>query len=78
MQLTVDIQYEQLLSIIRHLPPNQIAKIKNDLANTTPTVSVETASSDFKEFLLKGPVMSDEQYNLYKETRKSLNKWRNK
>lgn len=31
MQNTVDISYEQLINFIRHLPANQLAKIKSDL-----------------------------------------------
>ncbi len=30
----------------------------------------------FQKFLLSGPIMSDEQYKLFKEARKHFNKWR--
>ena len=39
---------------------------------------VETKKTEFQEFLLKVPVMSDEQYFAFKENRKALNKWRSK
>ncbi len=76
MQLTVNIQYEQLINIIRHLPANQLAKIKSDLENTI-TVS-ETEKTDLQKFILKGPVMSDNQYEAFKENRKAFNQWRSK
>jgi len=74
MQLTVDIPYEQLIDIIRHLPPKQLAKIKADLRLSVHVNEAETKKTDFQEFLLRGPVMSDEQYAAFKENRKALNK----
>ena len=78
MQLTVDIKYEQLIDIIRHLPANQLARIKSDLENTTFSNGTETDKSEFQKFLLKGPVMSDSQYSAFKENRKAFNQWRSK
>ncbi|MEI6143718.1 MAG: hypothetical protein WCP85_30850 [Mariniphaga sp.] len=78
MQLTVDIPYEQLIDIIRNLPPNQRAKIKADLELSVPVNDVETKKTEFQEFLLKGPVMSDEQYAAFIENRKAFNQWRSK
>ncbi len=74
MQLTVNIPYEQLINILRHLPANQLAKIKSDLKNTL--IISENEKSDFQKFLLNGPVMSDNQYIAFKENRKSFNQWR--
>jgi len=76
MQLTVDIPYEQLIDIIRHLPANQLAKIKSDLENTVAVDKAETGKTDLQEFILKGPVMSDVQYSAFKENRKAFNQWR--
>lgn len=78
MQLTVNIQYEQLIDIIRHLPANQIAKIKADLENSVVISKSEFEKTDFQKFLLQGPVMSDSQYDAYKDNRKALNQWRTK
>jgi len=78
MQLTVDIPYEQLISIIRHLPANQLAKLKSDLEHTVVVNNAETEKTNFQEFLLKGPVMSNDQYSAFKENRKAFNQWRTK
>ena len=78
MQLTLNIQYEQLINIIRHLPANQLAKIKSDLENTVIVTRAETEKKEFQNFILKGPIMSDAQYNTFKENRKAFNKWRTK
>ena len=76
MQLTVDIPYEQLIEIIRHIPPNQRAKIKADLELSSDVNDAAQEKTEFQEFLLKGPVMSDEQYSAFKENRKAFNQWR--
>jgi hypothetical protein len=78
MQLTVDIPYEQLIDIIRHLPASQIEKLKSDLENTVAIDKVENGKTDFQNFILKGPVMTDEQYSTFKENRKAFNQWRSK
>lgn len=78
MQLTVDIKYDQLIDIIRHLPANQLARIKSDLENTVYANGAETDKSEFQEFLLRGPKMSDDQYSIFKENRKVFNQWRSK
>ena len=78
MQLTVEIPYEQLIDIIRHLPPNQRAKIKADLELSADVNDAAQEKTEFQEFLLKGPVMSDEQYSAFKENRKAFNQWRSK
>jgi hypothetical protein len=78
MQNTVDITYEQMINFIRHLPANQLAKVKSELENIVSSDEAETQNTDFRVFLSKGPVMSDAQYAAFKENRKSLNQWRSK
>lgn len=78
MQLTIGIPYEQLIDIIRHLPVNQLAKIKSDLENTVVINKDETGKTELQEFILKGPVMTDVQYSVFKENRKAFNQWRSK
>lgn len=72
MQLTVNIQYNQLISILKNLPANQLAKVKSEIENIE--IVSNTNISEFQNFILEGPVMSDEQYNAFKEHRKSFNK----
>ena len=66
------------MNLIRHLPANQLVKIKSDLENAIAVNKAETGKTDFQEFLLKGPVMSDVQYSAFKENRKAFNQWRSK
>lgn len=76
MQLTVNIKYEQLIDLIKHLPVNQLARIKSDLDLTLAKSKVDIDKSDFQEFLLNGPIMTDDQYSAFKKNRKAFNQWR--
>jgi hypothetical protein len=76
MQLTVNLGYEQIVNLIRQLPANQIEKIKKELTQDYITTKAQTEISEFQQFLLSGPVMSDKQYQDFKENRKQFNIWR--
>lgn len=46
------------------------------MKNKASTKSVESKQYSFTQLLLIGPVMSKEQYKLFKQNRKALNAWR--
>lgn len=75
MELKIEIGFEELLSAIKQLPDNQLAILKQELVKKRET---PVKNSKLKTLLLKGPVMTDEQYKAFKETRKQLNQWRTK
>jgi hypothetical protein len=75
MQLTVDINIEQLIQILRSLPANQREKIKSEL---NKSAIQDKNRNSFQEFLLKGPTMTDSQYEEFLENRKKMNQWRTK
>ena len=76
MQLTVDLPFDQLMNLIKHLPANQIAKLKSELDDAFIDSKAKDEKTEFQKFLLMGPVMSDEQYKQFKENRKRFNQWR--
>ena len=78
MELTVNLGFDQIIGLIRQLPPNQIAKLKAELDDSGLTVTSVSEIKEFQQFLLCGPVMSDEQFNDYKQHRKQFNVWRQK
>jgi len=78
MELKVDIGFDQLLKAINQLPAAKIAQLKAELSTKKTSNKNQAHSSDFQKFLLSGPIMDDHQYNIYKETRSRLNKWRTK
>ena len=76
MQFTIDIRIEQLINTIKKLPANQIEKIKSALNDRIIAEKANSDISEFQKFLLSGPVMTDEQYNQFRENRKTFNSWR--
>ena len=75
MELKVEIGFNELLHAIQQLPESQRAILQDELKKKEQP---KTDITDFQKFLLNGPVMSDEEYKNFKETRKRLNQWRTK
>ena len=78
MELTVNLGYEQIMGLVRQLPANQIAKLKAELNDSYLEVKSEAEIQEFQALLLQGPVMSDEQYMMFKKNRTKFNLWRQK
>jgi hypothetical protein len=51
-----------------------MGKLKNDLNKITK--SKKQPKTDFQKLLLDAPVMDDEEYENYLESRKLFNQWR--
>jgi hypothetical protein len=75
MELKINIGYNEILELIKQLPKTQILQLKTDI-ETAIIEQEKTETTDFQKLLLQGPVMSDEQYAEYLESRKYINKWR--
>ncbi|MFN3555775.1 MAG: hypothetical protein ACK4VN_07420 [Bacteroidales bacterium] len=75
MQISIDINIEQLLVLIRNLPEEQLLKIQHEVSKTLQIKSA-ASKSDYLEMLLEAPTMSKEQYVEYKQNRNRLNQWR--
>jgi len=73
MEVKVHIPFQELLSIVRQLPPSQKARLQNELAKDT---GFAPKKSRLTKLLLDGPVFSEEQINTIQETRNSINQWR--
>jgi len=76
MELKLDLDYPQILSLVRQLPVNQIAKLLVDAQNILEEEKKNENIAAFQTFLLSGPVMSDEQYDSFVENRKMFAQWR--
>jgi len=76
MEITVDIKYEQLLEAIKKLPAAKIKQLRSALDDGFIQQKATEQFSDFQEFLLNGPVMSEEQYQQHQTNRKHFNSWR--
>lgn len=76
MELKVDIPYDQLLTLIKQLPAVKILQLKSDLSDSFIEKKAKLEISDFQNFLLKGPVMTDDQYEQFHKNREQINIWR--
>ena len=73
MEITVDIRYEQLLEAIKKLPAAKIKQLRSVLDDGFIKEKASGELSEFQNFLLRGPVMSSEQYESYLVGRKHFN-----
>jgi hypothetical protein len=76
MELKLNIEYNELLMLIKQLPAAKIAQLKSDLNSTFKDKSSGNESSEFQNFLLTAPVMTDNEYEQFLENRKQFNEWR--
>lgn len=75
MELKLQLEFSQILNIIKQLPPAKKNELIAELSENRLS-SKERANSRMQELLLHGPVMNDSEYSAYKEVRKKLNQWR--
>lgn len=75
MELKLQIEFNQLLNIIKQLSPAKKHKLKVELNQDTHNIK-EKGSSSLQNLLLHGPIMKDSEYKAYKEIRKKFNQWR--
>jgi hypothetical protein len=74
MELNVEIGFDELLHVIQQLPEDKRAILKKELNKKKEQLKKE-GLTDFQKLLLNGPVMTDEHYKAYKETRRQFKKW---
>ena len=75
MEMKVQVQFQQLLTIVKTLTPGQKAKLRQELNEQKSEIKNQ---DDFIEFLLRGPVYSSKDIQTIEENRKSIAKWRTK
>ena len=81
MELTFNIDYEQLLQLIHQLPEEQQIKLWQDLqkkakAKVDSKAKESQPLTDLQELLLQAPTWTDKEYQHYKEAKKHLNQFR--
>jgi hypothetical protein len=62
----------QLVAVINKIPANQLKKLKNEV---NKAILKKISKEDFRAFLLKAPIFSEEQIALLKEARQGFNQW---
>jgi hypothetical protein len=75
MQVQVDIEFEQLLKIVKTLPTRKLRQLKAEIEKKATKGKTKT---DLKTILLNGPVATTKQLETIENNRKSINQWRTK
>ncbi len=78
MGIKLDIEYQQLLEMIRQLPLSLMREVKLELERLIEEKEASGEENNFRELLLHGPVMDDEQYQEFLANREYFNAWRKK
>jgi hypothetical protein len=76
MELTVNLNYDEVVKLIKQLPASKLKQLKLNLDENFINSKASVEISNFQKFLLNGPVMSDKQFSEFKENRKLFNQWR--
>ncbi len=73
MEIKIQVPFQQLLKIVRSLPPAQKDRLRMEL---TKEELSSKGKDDFIAFLLNGPVYSKDEIDVIEENRKSIAAWR--
>jgi len=75
MELQVNVGVNQVINLIRQLPPDQKLLIKKELGQEVVQKTEYLESNDLTELLLAGPVMSKEEEKRLGDFNKDFEKW---
>ena len=73
MELRVDINYNQILRLIRQLPKKDIKKLTNTLQSE---IAADKSTRSLQKLILQAPTWTDSDLNDYNEVRIHINKSR--
>lgn len=73
MQVQVNIEFDQILSILKTLPSGQLKKLKAELQKESKNTP---KGVDLKSLLLSGPVATSKQLDVITNNKKAINQWR--
>jgi hypothetical protein len=73
MQIQLDINFEQLLQLVKKLPKSQWVKLKSEMDDLNPSVP---SASELENFLMNAPTFSEEQLNAIYEAKRKLESWK--
>lgn len=72
MQVQIDIGFDQLLKIVKTLPPGQLNQLKAEIEKET----ANGKSIELEALLLNGPVATKKQLDTIANNRKAINQSR--
>jgi len=75
MQVQLDIDFDQLVSLVKNLSPKQWNQLKKEVEKKDV---VSKSQQDMEAFLLSAPTLNEEQLIAIQKARESINQWRKK
>ena len=75
MQLNLDIEYKDLITIVKQLPISELKRLKLTINNEI-SLKKQTKKTDLQSLILKAPTWSDNEYNEYLSAKEHINKSR--
>ena len=75
MQVEVDIEFDQLLKIVKGLPSGKLRQLKAAIDKEPKQIK---SKIDLETLLLSGPVATKKQLEIIDNNRKAINQWRTK
>ncbi|MGN6213903.1 hypothetical protein [Parafilimonas sp.] len=72
MQVQLDIEFDQLLEIVKNLSSGKLKQLKAEIEKETKSKK----PSDLETLLLNGPVATKKQIDTIVKNRKAINQWR--
>lgn len=74
MEVRVNIGYDEVLRLVKQLPYKEKRRLSSEIARELrPQKAIaNTECNELQDFLLKGPVMSDDQFREFKDLRKDF------
>ncbi|GAK52393.1 hypothetical protein U14_03644 [Candidatus Moduliflexus flocculans] len=79
MEVRLNLGYHQILQLIRQLPPREQWRLTHDIEDDLRLRDLSPEPNDdvaqFQALLLRGPIMSDEQFRQIQELRQGLSAW---
>jgi len=76
MELKLNLDYADILELIKQLPTDQIIQLKSDLENQLQKGKTPPKSKSIQSLLLEGPTIDADQYETFLENRKHFGLWR--
>ncbi len=76
MEIKLNIEYQELLALIKQLPFAQIRKLREEIDSITDSEANGQENAKLQQLLLNGPVMDEVQYQEFLLNRNHFNTWR--
>lgn len=75
MQVHVEIEFDQLIKIVKTLPTAKLRQLQVEIENEAKKAK---SNADLRSLLLHGPVATKKQIEAIETNRKAINQWRRK